>query len=76
MNDSYLGMDQQYDIYLDVIAASIAAQVNTEVSDAMSDLAVAWIFTGLVPNKPGAATSQHRLCWGAGAAVKITWYLP
>lgn len=41
MNDSYLGMDQQYDIYLDVIAASIAAQVNTEVSDAMSDLAVA-----------------------------------
>ncbi|GCC29457.1 hypothetical protein chiPu_0007899 [Chiloscyllium punctatum] len=41
MNDSYLGMDQQYDVYLDVIPASIAAQTNTEVSDAMSDLTVA-----------------------------------
>ncbi|XP_062896378.1 activating signal cointegrator 1 complex subunit 3 [Mobula hypostoma] len=41
MNDSYLGLDQQYDIYLDVIPASIAAQVNMEVSDAMNDLAVA-----------------------------------
>ncbi|XP_038655200.1 activating signal cointegrator 1 complex subunit 3 isoform X1 [Scyliorhinus canicula] len=41
MNDSYLGMDQQYDIYLDVIPASIYAQVNTEISDARSDLTVA-----------------------------------
>lgn len=40
MSDSYLGMDQQYDIYLNVIPASIASQVNTEVSDAMSDLAL------------------------------------
>nr|XP_014343473.1 PREDICTED: activating signal cointegrator 1 complex subunit 3 [Latimeria chalumnae] len=40
MSDSYLGMDQQYDIYLDVTPASIEAQVNTEVSDAMSDLSV------------------------------------
>uniref|UniRef100_W5NIJ2 Activating signal cointegrator 1 complex subunit 3 n=1 Tax=Lepisosteus oculatus TaxID=7918 RepID=W5NIJ2_LEPOC len=38
MSDSYLGMDQQYDIYLNVIPASIASQVNTEVSDAVSDL--------------------------------------
>ncbi|XP_059501244.1 activating signal cointegrator 1 complex subunit 3 [Stegostoma tigrinum] len=35
MNDSYLGMDQQYDFYLDVIPASIVAQTNTEVSDAI-----------------------------------------
>ncbi|XP_043925219.1 activating signal cointegrator 1 complex subunit 3 [Protopterus annectens] len=41
MSDSYLGMDQQYDIYLNIIPASISAQVNTEVSDAVSDLTVA-----------------------------------
>ncbi|XP_061675544.1 activating signal cointegrator 1 complex subunit 3 isoform X3 [Syngnathoides biaculeatus] len=33
MSDSYLGLDQQYDIHLNVIPASIAAQVNTEVTD-------------------------------------------
>ncbi|KAM8869339.1 activating signal cointegrator 1 complex subunit 3 isoform 2-T4 [Spinachia spinachia] len=33
MSDSYLGLDQQYDILLNVTAASITAQVNTEVSD-------------------------------------------
>ncbi|XP_063773108.1 activating signal cointegrator 1 complex subunit 3 isoform X1 [Pseudophryne corroboree] len=32
MSDSYLGMDQQYDIYLNIIPASVSAQVNTEVS--------------------------------------------
>lgn len=38
MSDSYLGLDQQYDIHLNVTPASIAAQVNTEVSDSVSDL--------------------------------------
>ncbi|KAF3691498.1 Activating signal cointegrator 1 complex subunit 3 [Channa argus] len=38
MSDSYLGLDQQYDIYLNVTPASIAAQVNTEVSDSVNDL--------------------------------------
>uniref|UniRef100_A0A3B4YF91 Activating signal cointegrator 1 complex subunit 3 n=1 Tax=Seriola lalandi dorsalis TaxID=1841481 RepID=A0A3B4YF91_SERLL len=33
LSDSYLGLDQQYDVHLDVTPASIAAQVNTEVSD-------------------------------------------
>ncbi|XP_058504063.1 activating signal cointegrator 1 complex subunit 3 [Solea solea] len=33
MSDSYLGLDQQYDVRLNVTPASIAAQVNTEVSD-------------------------------------------
>ncbi|XP_022606538.1 activating signal cointegrator 1 complex subunit 3 isoform X1 [Seriola dumerili] len=33
MSDSYLGLDQQYDVHLNVTPASIAAQVNTEVSD-------------------------------------------
>ncbi|RVE62283.1 hypothetical protein OJAV_G00155530 [Oryzias javanicus] len=32
MSDSYLGLDQQYDLHLNVLPASIAAQVNTEVS--------------------------------------------
>ncbi|XP_060905517.1 activating signal cointegrator 1 complex subunit 3 [Labrus mixtus] len=32
MSDSYLGLDQQYDIHLNVRPASIAAQVNTEVT--------------------------------------------
>lgn len=38
MSDSYLGLDQQYDIHLNVIPASIAAQVNTEVTDGMSKM--------------------------------------
>lgn len=33
MSDSYLGLDQQYDVHLNVIPASIASQVNSEVSD-------------------------------------------
>ncbi|KAM3931944.1 activating signal cointegrator 1 complex subunit 3 [Leptodactylus fuscus] len=37
MSDSYLGMDQQYDLYLNIIPASISAQVNTEVSASLSD---------------------------------------
>ncbi|XP_078504501.1 activating signal cointegrator 1 complex subunit 3 [Lissotriton helveticus] len=40
MSDSYLGMDQQYDIRLDIMPASISAQVNTEVTDALSNLSV------------------------------------
>ncbi|NWT00841.1 ASCC3 protein, partial [Mionectes macconnelli] len=40
MSDSYLGMDQQYDIYLKIVPASTSAQVTTEVSDAMSHLAL------------------------------------
>lgn len=32
MSDSYLGLDQQYDVHLSVTPASIAAQVNSEVS--------------------------------------------
>uniref|UniRef100_A0A8C6KGY8 Activating signal cointegrator 1 complex subunit 3 n=1 Tax=Nothobranchius furzeri TaxID=105023 RepID=A0A8C6KGY8_NOTFU len=38
MSDSYLGLDQQYDIYLNVTAASIAAQVNTEMVDSVTEL--------------------------------------
>ncbi|KAF3840311.1 hypothetical protein F7725_019028 [Dissostichus mawsoni] len=32
MSDCYLGLDQQYDIHLNVTPASISAQVNTEVT--------------------------------------------
>ncbi|XP_072187637.1 activating signal cointegrator 1 complex subunit 3 [Excalfactoria chinensis] len=38
MSDSYLGMDQQYDIYLNIIPGSTSAQATTEVSDPMSNL--------------------------------------
>ena len=38
MSDSYLGLDQQYDIGLDVIPASIEAQVNQEMNDLDLDL--------------------------------------
>jgi activating signal cointegrator complex subunit 3 len=31
MSDSYIGLDQQFDICLDVVEASIESQVNTEV---------------------------------------------
>lgn len=38
MSDSYLGLDQQYDICLDVIPASIESQVNTELVGELDDL--------------------------------------
>ena len=38
MSDCYLGLDQQYDIRLDVIPASIEAQVNTELMQELGDL--------------------------------------
>ena len=31
MSDAYLGMDQQYDVPVEVIPADISSQVNTEV---------------------------------------------
>uniref|UniRef100_A0ACB8GCE3 Activating signal cointegrator 1 complex subunit n=1 Tax=Sphaerodactylus townsendi TaxID=933632 RepID=A0ACB8GCE3_9SAUR len=37
MSDSYLGMDQQYDIYLNILPTSTSAQVNTEISDALNN---------------------------------------
>uniref|UniRef100_A0A8D0L2G8 Activating signal cointegrator 1 complex subunit 3 n=1 Tax=Sphenodon punctatus TaxID=8508 RepID=A0A8D0L2G8_SPHPU len=40
MSDSYLGMDQQYDIFMNVVPAHTSAQVNVEISDTLSDLAV------------------------------------
>jgi len=38
MSDSYLGLDQQYDVCLDVMPASIEAQVNSEITDDFADL--------------------------------------
>uniref|UniRef100_A0AAQ5YS41 Activating signal cointegrator 1 complex subunit 3 n=1 Tax=Amphiprion ocellaris TaxID=80972 RepID=A0AAQ5YS41_AMPOC len=40
MSDSYLGLDQQYDIHLNVTPASIASQVNTEVSESVTNLSL------------------------------------
>ncbi|XP_032375241.1 activating signal cointegrator 1 complex subunit 3 [Etheostoma spectabile] len=40
MSDSYLGLDQQYDIHLNVTPASISAQVNSEVSDSVTQLSL------------------------------------
>lgn len=40
LSDSYLGLDQQYDFHLNVTPPSIAAQVNTEVSDSVTQLSV------------------------------------
>lgn len=38
MSDSYIGLDQQYDICLDVIPANIEAQVNTELVGELDEL--------------------------------------
>ncbi|KAK7480724.1 hypothetical protein BaRGS_00027985 [Batillaria attramentaria] len=38
MSDCYLGLDQQYDICLDVLPASVETQVNSELTFAMDDL--------------------------------------
>lgn len=35
MSDCYLGLDQQYDIYLHVTEANHTTQVNAEVTDAL-----------------------------------------
>ncbi|KAJ8288293.1 hypothetical protein COCON_G00009520 [Conger conger] len=35
MSDSYLGLDQQYDIHLNVTPPSVSAQVNSEVSESV-----------------------------------------
>ena len=32
INDAYLGMDQQYDVSLEIIQSDISSQVNTEVN--------------------------------------------
>lgn len=40
MSDSYLGLDQQYDLHLNVTPACIAAQVNSEVTEAMGGMSV------------------------------------
>ncbi|XP_045150249.1 activating signal cointegrator 1 complex subunit 3 [Echinops telfairi] len=40
MSDCYLGLDQQYDLYLNITPASMSTQVNMEVSDALTGLAV------------------------------------
>ena len=31
INDAYMGMDQQYDVPLEIIESDISSQVNTEV---------------------------------------------
>ena len=38
LSDSYIGLDQQYDICLDVIPASIEAQVNSELIMDLDDM--------------------------------------
>ncbi|CAH1802861.1 unnamed protein product, partial [Owenia fusiformis] len=38
LSDSYLGLDQQYDVCLDVTAPSIEAQVNSELKDELDGL--------------------------------------
>ncbi|XP_021060227.1 activating signal cointegrator 1 complex subunit 3 isoform X1 [Mus pahari] len=40
MSDCYLGLDQQYDIHLNVIKANISTQINPKDSDIFTDLAV------------------------------------
>lgn len=32
MSDSYIGLDQQYDIYLEVIPADLRCQINTDLA--------------------------------------------
>ena len=40
MSDCYLGLDQQYDIYLNVTKANISTQIGTKDSDVFTDLSV------------------------------------
>ena len=38
MSDSYLGLDQQYDLHLNITSASIQNKVNTEVSESTDNM--------------------------------------
>ncbi|KAG5271489.1 hypothetical protein AALO_G00180410 [Alosa alosa] len=38
MSDSYLGLDQQYDLHLNITAASLQAKVNTDVSESAANM--------------------------------------
>lgn len=61
MSDSYLGLDQQYEIHLNVTAASIAAQVNTEVSDSVTDLSPRWGSRTEKHSSSAAVFSDHQM---------------
>lgn len=61
MSDSYLGLDQQYEIHLNVTAASIAAQVNTEVSDSVTDLSLRWGSRTEKHSSSAAVVSDHQM---------------
>jgi activating signal cointegrator complex subunit 3 len=37
MSDSYLGLDQQYDLFLNVVPANVSSQLQTELPDLVSD---------------------------------------
>ena len=38
LSDGYLGLDQQYDLFIDVEAASLQAQINTELDPLADEL--------------------------------------
>jgi len=38
MSDSYIGLDQQYDLHFEITKASIETQVNTELKNELDDL--------------------------------------
>ena len=40
LSDCYLGLDQQYDVCLDVLPPSLETQVNTELAGQLDDLVV------------------------------------
>jgi activating signal cointegrator complex subunit 3 len=40
MSDSYLGLDQQYDVCLDVLPASLETQVNSELAGQEDDIII------------------------------------
>lgn len=70
MSDSYLGLDQQYDIHLNVTPASIAAQVNTEVSDSVTDPSLSW---GMLTEKP--IISSSRTVPRTPAVINRVWWI-
>lgn len=51
MSDSYLGLDQQYDLHLNIIPASIAAQVNSEISESTGRTGRQWPHARIKPNQ-------------------------
>lgn len=72
MSDSYLGLDQQYDLHLEVLPQSIEAQMNTELADAFQENLELWWQLQMHKNgQVKLCTAFVQVAFHVSATVKI-----